>query len=224
MAAVARRRRGAAVAHARREPRVVWADGQPSTWSGGDSGARAAPVARRWTEAEWTAIKARLAAFVAWNLSKPDLAISALDAARIKELAKGDARTQMADLIAADAALEAESNQIDAVEKAIRLRRDLVPLLRNFISFADFYGKRDGTFQTGTLYIDGRSCNLVLSVHDVAKHALLASLAKAYLLYCDCTRKGEEKRVIVAAMTAGDVDNLMVGRNGIFYDKKGRDW
>ena len=29
---------------------------------------------------------------------------------------------------------------------------------------------------------------------------------------------------IVAAFTDGDSDNLMVGRNGIFYDRKGRDW
>jgi hypothetical protein len=29
---------------------------------------------------------------------------------------------------------------------------------------------------------------------------------------------------IVAAFTAGDRDNLMVGRNGVFYDRKGQDW
>jgi hypothetical protein len=29
---------------------------------------------------------------------------------------------------------------------------------------------------------------------------------------------------IVAAFTAGDADNLMIGRNGLFYDRKGRDW
>jgi hypothetical protein len=29
---------------------------------------------------------------------------------------------------------------------------------------------------------------------------------------------------VVAAFTDGDSDNLMVGRNGIFYDRKGRDW
>ncbi len=28
----------------------------------------------------------------------------------------------------------------------------------------------------------------------------------------------------MAAFTGGDSDNLMVGRNGIFYDRKGRDW
>ena len=38
-------------------------------------------------------------------------------------------------------------------------------------------------------------------------------------------RKGSgEKLSIVAAFTGGDSDNLMVGRNGIFYDRKGRDW
>jgi uncharacterized membrane protein len=33
-----------------------------------------------------------------------------------------------------------------------------------------------------------------------------------------------EKMSIVAAFTDGDSDNLMVGRNGIFYDRKGRDY
>jgi hypothetical protein len=38
-------------------------------------------------------------------------------------------------------------------------------------------------------------------------------------------RKGSgEKLSIVAAFTGGDSDNLIVGRNGIFYDRKGRDW
>ena len=42
---------------------------------------------------------------------------------------------------------------------------------------------------------------------------------------CDCVRKATgEKLQIVAAFTSGDSDNLMVGRNGIFYDRKGRDW
>jgi hypothetical protein len=33
-----------------------------------------------------------------------------------------------------------------------------------------------------------------------------------------------EKLQIVAAFTDGDSDNLMVGRNGVFYDRKGVDW
>jgi hypothetical protein len=61
-------------------------------------------------------------------------------------------------------------------------------------------------------------------VDDAAKHAALAGLAKCYLAYCDCTRPNGEKMTIAAAFTAGDSDNLMVGRNGVFYDRKGRDW
>ena len=53
----------------------------------------------------------------------------------------------------------------------------------------------------------------------------LASMSQAYLAYCDCVRrKDQEKRSIVAAVTGGGTDNLMVGRNGVFYDRKGDDW
>jgi hypothetical protein len=177
------------------------------------------------TEAEWIAMKGRLAAYEAWLGAKPDLDVGALGNDRVRELATANAQKTMNELIAQDAALEAECSSIEAVEKAIRLRRDLVPLLRNFVSFADFYGKRRGIFQNGTLYIDGRSCDLCLPVQDVGKHVTLAGLAKAYLLYCDCTRKKDNRKMtIVAAVTAGGVDNLMVGRNGVFYDRKGDDW
>jgi uncharacterized Fe-S cluster-containing radical SAM superfamily protein len=60
---------------------------------------------------------------------------------------------------------------------------------------------------------------------DPARHDALASLAQTYLAYCDCTRKGaSDKMLIAAAFTGGDSDNLRVGRNGVFYDRQGRDW
>jgi hypothetical protein len=44
-------------------------------------------------------------------------------------------------------------------------------------------------------------------------------------VYCDCVRKGTgEKKSIVAIFSQGDDDNLMMGRNGLFYDRKGRDF
>jgi hypothetical protein len=80
-------------------------------------------------------------------------------------------------------------------------------------------------FQAGRLYLDQRACDLVLTVDDVAKHGVMAALAGSYLAYCDCVRKGTgEKMTVVAAFTDGDSDNLMVGRNGIFYDRKSQDW
>ena len=111
------------------------------------------------------------------------------------------------------------------VEKLVRYHRDLFRLLNNFVAFTDFYSA-DGwaTFQIGTLYLDGRACELCVRVDDAGKHAALAGLAKTFLAYCDCTRPGGEKMTIAAAFTGGDSDNLMIGRNGLFYDRKGRDW
>jgi hypothetical protein len=79
-------------------------------------------------------------------------------------------------------------------------------------------------FQAGTLYLDARACDLCLEVADAGKHAALAGLSNAFLAYCDVSRKGGEKKTILAVITDGDADNLMVGRNGVFYDRKGRDW
>jgi hypothetical protein len=112
------------------------------------------------------------------------------------------------------------------VEKLLRYKRDLFILLNNFVSFRSFYTGRDkALFQVGTLYLDGRSCELCVRVEDIGKHAEFANTSGLYLAYCDCIRKGgAEKMSIAAAFTAGDSDFLMVGRNGIFYDRKGQDW
>jgi hypothetical protein len=108
----------------------------------------------------------------------------------------------------------------------VRYDRDLALLCTNFVNFKDFYDAGEpSVFQNGTLYIDQRACHLCLKVEDAGKHAVLAGLAGVYLAYLDCVRKGSnEKMGIVAAFTAGDRDNLMVGRNGVFYDRKGQDW
>lgn len=111
-----------------------------------------------------------------------------------------------------------------ALEKLARYCRDLMTLANNFVAFKDFYTRQGpGIFQIGTLYLDGRACELVVAVNDAARHAALASLSRLCLVYCDCVR-GSEKRSIAAAFTAGDADQLMVGRNGVFYDRQGNDW
>jgi len=118
----------------------------------------------------------------------------------------------------------AEGDGVRDLEKLARYVRDLHPLANNFVAFRDFYTRQGkATFQIGTLYLDGRSCELCVAVNDAAKHAALAGLSRVCLVYCDCVR-GAEKLSIAAAFTAGDSDQLMVGRNGVFYDRQGRDW
>ncbi|MGA3283623.1 MAG: hypothetical protein ABSD57_04095 [Verrucomicrobiota bacterium] len=178
------------------------------------------------SESDWAALNARLGPYECWAVGKAGVAVEKLGLKRVREILAGKAKESIATLIAQDKALEPEANAIAAVEQLVRYHRDLFKLCTNFVSFRDFYGRKDkAIFQAGTLYLDQRSCDLCLTVEDAAKHAAMAALAGTYLAYCDCVRKGTgEKLQIVAAFTGGDSDNLMVGRNGIFYDRKGRDW
>jgi hypothetical protein len=177
------------------------------------------------SESEWTSIRAKFAAHEAWLAEKPSTAVEKLGLARVREIHALGAKPAVDALLAQDKALEKEAAAIVQVETLVRYHRDLYRLLHNFVNFADFYTPgRKATFQAGTLYLDARACSLCVRVDDAGKHAALAGFAKAYLAYCDCSRPSGEKMTIAAAFTGGDSDYLMVGRNGIFYDRKGRDW
>jgi len=176
------------------------------------------------TEADWAAVQAKVAAHDGWTAGKPATAVEKLGLARLRELIKSGVKDKIAALIKQDAALEGEFSQMASVEKLVRFQKDLHELLTNFVNFADFYGKTGAVFQAGTLYLDNRGCNLCIDVTDAGKHATLAGLAGAYLAYCDLSRPGGAKRTIVAIFSDGDSDNLMAGRNGVFYDRKGVDW
>jgi hypothetical protein len=175
------------------------------------------------TSEDLATIVERLAGFVAWRAGRPTTSADALDEARVKELATGEQRARIGELIAADQALESAHDAIASVEKAVYLQRDFGRVLRNFVNFSDFYVRRDGAFLAGTLYLDGRAFKLVVPVTDAGKHGTLASMSAAYLAYCDVVRGGVKKSIAVAA-TNGDGDNLFVGRNGVFYDRDGDDW
>jgi hypothetical protein len=175
---------------------------------------------------DWATLCARFEAFEAWQAAKPASSVEQLGVARLREIAASNHRQALNELIRLDKAVETEVKATESVERLLRYRRDLYKLVNNFVSFRSFYtGREMAIFQLGTLYLDGRSCDLCVRVEDIAKHAEFANMSGLYLAYCDCVRNGgTEKISIAAAFTAGDSDFLMVGRNGIFYDRKGNDW
>ena len=177
------------------------------------------------TEGEWTALTAKVAAYEAWIGSKAGASVEKLGLPRVRAILAGKSKDAIGALIAKDKALEPEAAAMGSVEKLARFHRDLYQLANNFVTFRDFYGRTaKAIFQAGTLFLDGRSCELCVHVTDGGRHAAMAGMAKAYLAYVDCTRPSGEKLTVACAFTDGDSDNLMVGRNGLFYDRKGRDW
>lgn len=206
------------------------ATGTNPAWAGALAALAAdavAPLLGERTEldaAEWNALCARLAPYRDWCAARPESPATQLDAARLETIVGEGMKARLESLIAQDEALAEQAAAIDAVDRLVRYVRDLGRLANNFVAFRDFYASDNkAVFQAGTLYLDGRSCDLVVHVLDAARHATLATLSGVYLVYCDCVR-GSEKTSIAAAFTAGDADQLLAGRNGVFYDRQGRDW
>lgn len=175
---------------------------------------------------QWRTLAVRLAPYQAWQDAKAGAVVEKAGVARLREWLADDSKARIEELIVEDLKLEPEAKGIADVEKLVRYHRDLARLARNFINFGEFYAQAErAVFQAGTLYLDGRSCNLCIRVADMARHGAMAGLSNCYLAYCECERRAtKEKMTIVAAFTNGDSDFLMVGRNGLFYDRRGRDW
>ena len=147
------------------------------------------------TEADWTAVQAKLGAFEVWNAAKAGAVVEKLGIKRVREILGGKAKEHVNALLAKDKALEPEANSIANVEKLVRYVRDLHLLCINFVNFKDLYdGDEPAIFQCGTLYLDQRSCNLCLVVEDAGKHAAMAGLAGAYLAYCDCVPQRHRRK------------------------------
>lgn len=174
---------------------------------------------------DWLHIKQIMAPWLRWSASNPAPEFDTMRDS-LRRYIEDNSQAALLALIDQDNAEAATWNSMKDLERLVRYQRDLYHLATNFVNFKGFY--EDGSsaiFQAGTLYIDQRSCNLCIRINDVGKHSGMAALAGTCLVYCECRRKaGAEKIIIVAAITNGDSENIMIGRNGLFYDREGRDW
>ncbi|MBR0037285.1 MAG: hypothetical protein IJP70_06555 [Bacteroidales bacterium] len=157
------------------------------------------PKAKELTEADWNEIGAKIKAFRDYQASIT--------------------------ITEADIPLDEESKGVQLVDKLLHLTRDYYTLLKNYVTLQDFYSRKKAIFQAGTLLIDQRSCDLCVKVADAGAIAAQAPKSNMYLVTCACvSRVRNESYNIIAAMTLGDVDDIYVGKNCIFYDRQGNDF
>lgn len=175
-------------------------------------------------EADWLKIKASLSAYRRWMAERPTGPVSEIPHGRLEAFFQNGISDKLRALIDRDLSFAEESLRQTQVEKLLRFRRDLGPLLCNYVNFADFYSGKNAIFQLGTLYLDARSCSLCVDASNEALHASLAGLSGAFLVYCDICETGGRKRKIAAVFTDGDSDSIIAGRNGVFIDRSGHDW
>jgi len=180
------------------------------------------------SEADWTAIGAKFAAYTAWKAAKAGVSVEKLGIEKVNEILKQDKKQALLDIVAQDLALKEEADNIEMVDMFLYMLRDYYRLLRNFITFNDFYKKDkdvSAIFQSGTLIVDQRACRFCMKVENMGAHNASAPTSGMFLVYCDCTTKSSPTKLqIVAAVTVGEVGNLIVGKNAVYYDKAGVEW
>ena len=186
------------------------------------------PKEKSLTEESWAAIGATFADYNAWKSAKKGGEVESLGLDTIKQMLADDRKQALLDLVAQDLELKETADGIDLVDKFLHIYRDFYRLLCNYVTFQDFYTrdkKVKAIFQSGRLLIDQRECRLCMNVADMAKHNTMAPASGMYLVYCDCTTKtSAAKRSIVAAVTVGDIGDLFVGKNAIYFDNDGLMW
>ncbi|MCF0206242.1 MAG: hypothetical protein HUK15_02335 [Bacteroidales bacterium] len=180
------------------------------------------------TEAEWNSIGGKFTAYEEWMGAKKGENVESLGFDTIKTIVEHDRKADLLAIVEQDKALETVANEIESVDKLMHLYRDFYKLLKNFVTLSDFYSRDQDTkavFQAGTLFIDQRSCELCIKVSDMAKHNTMASFSGMFLVYCDCfSKQKNETMTIAAVVTNGDISDIMVGKNAVFYDRNGLDW
>ena len=180
------------------------------------------------TEDDWNAIGAQFAAYNAWATSKAGAAVEPLGIDTVNSMLKKNLKGALLELVEKDAALKEEADNIEMVDKFLHILKDFYRLLKNFITFQDFYTKDkkiSAIFQSGTLIIDQRACRFCMKVSDMGKHNATAASSGMFLVYCDCTTKTSAAKLqIVAAITVGEIGNLVAGKNAIYYSNDGTEW
>ena len=137
------------------------------------------------TESEWNTIGGKFAAYKEWKDAKKGAVVESLGLDAIKGILAENRKEELLSLVDKDKALENEANEIESVDKLMHLYRDFFLLLKNFVTFSDFYSSKGdkAIFQAGTLFIDQRSCDLCIKVSDMPKHNATAHLSGMYIAY-----------------------------------------
>jgi hypothetical protein len=147
------------------------------------------------SRAGWKKIKKSFEAYRAWVSSKP--------------VVNAQAKSELAE-----------------EERFLRYRMHLGEFLENYCTMDRLYSQTDmAAFQVGTLRIDGREMSLCFHVSSESAHSALAGKSNCCVIYLKLSRPSDKaERGICAVVTAGKVEPLYVGRNGVFYDRDGKDW
>ena len=176
---------------------------------------------------KWEKIKQELAPYEEYCNRIYGDATGKLGRKKLEDYLAGKEIRNLRDILAKDAKLSDTLGLLKKLEKMILLRHHMPEFIDNFVNFKDLYTQgKTSIIQGGSLVIDGRHFDLTLFVKNPAEHKKYAVKSNLCMIYIELQNKDKNipKQFAVASVTAGTVNNLYVGKKGVFIDNKGVYW
>jgi len=179
----------------------------------------------RLSAAAWQKIRQALAPYDAWQAAKPANGwFAAFSADEIAAKLEAPGLKRLRELSDADLAEAKMLAARDDLAKLVSFQQYILEFLCNFVNLSRLFTPgRVSALQLGRLVIDGRIYSLTTPVPNLAEHKKIAATSNICVAYVEVTAApgGGGKRLLAAAITAGSMRNLFVGKCGIFFDADG---
>ncbi len=183
---------------------------------------------RSMSSAEWEAFRAKIAPYAAWRAAKNTDAFDEEDDDALRNLRNNPADARIRDLIEQDKSVAETLDSCMLLRKLILCRKSLFEFLNNVVSMnALFQPWKPSMILAGRLVMDGRHFLLCTIVEDLASHKNVIEKSDICVLYLNISSPDANPRkemIIAAAVTSGTMQDLYVGKYGVFFTRDGKVW
>jgi len=177
------------------------------------------------TEKGWQEVKDALHPHEAYLAAKKGACVEKLPVDKLEAYRDGDFREKTLALIEADKRVTSILAGVREVERLLLYHQNLLRFVNNFVNFSQLYDvKQRSLFEEGSAVIDGRWFNLALRVDDLAAHSKVAADSSIFTVYLEVKGKDDPAFNVAVPATAGSKGNLAVGKRGVFFDVRGREY
>lgn len=174
---------------------------------------------------QWQAVKSDLAPYEAYLNNKAGSSVETLGTEKLSAyLGNQAAIDELRKLFDLDNQLMDKLIKVAAMEKLLLFNRYIITFVNNFVSFHDlFQPGSKSMIEAGTLILDGRHFELNIRIDNIAVHKKTAQNSNICILYLKLT-DGSDTMNVATAVTSGRVNNIYIGKRGIFFSNDMRKW
>lgn len=167
----------------------------------------------------WAELQAELAPYAEYLSKAQGDRICRLGEEKLTACLADGQPDKLRELFARDSQVGGVIAQLKGLEKLILFKQYLWPFVNNFVCFkALFTAGETSMIQAGRLIMDGRTFALTLWIDDIAAHKAIAVKSHLCLMYLELKNSAGKKRFVAAAITAGDLKRIYVGKPAFFID------